>query len=1270
MLSDEQRLQIQSYLQAKQNPVQTGISSGSSLRDKLQQSYIQKEVESRVSQPKEQSKFSDIFKVAGNMVSDFTKSTIESGKERFGKIKESGEAMLSGEENLLVGLGQQAGNTIGMIGDTVFNAMKATFNQLDDNTKEKIKSGTSSIVSDIVNAQINKFERMKTEDPEGAKEIQNIIDTTKLIANEIQNNPSYKRSFEALIGASDLIGIGPTSRVTKNVAKPIMEATENLGKTGLKNVGEIAGEVATKAGTKLEQGLVKQNLNDTLSLVKKAPTEMTKSEKISALSSGRGTENTFGKVEIKPTLRDYDVAEVASGFVDKNKKFTENIYNLNDAIKGKSNSLRSYLKKTNIPAGDTNELRKSISSIGLPLTLKTDTQMKKMYDEVVNKFMEFTKNKTNMEGILDARQEFDNWAEKNIPGIFDENGKYKPLHEAILRVRQKSNDYIAENAYHFAPDNLKNPIRQSLKEQNLLYEAKDNFATNNYKNIGKDWINKLSTSIRKNPISNAIGIGAIGLTLPAAMGIISSPVALAGLATYGTYRLGKKIVTSEALRKGLSEFLLKAGNTLNPESKVQIDELIDLLKSRAGLSIEDVSQKGFNSPTVGKTVKSIEDPLIQEANGKSLEEFVRAQGDMQFVHNLSPEQIIKANELGGLPAPSIATVNPNKTDFTRFGEISLIPKKSVIDGQKTVLSDAYTQTFGNIDKLPDNISTKRGAEWIDDAMQKEWGAGAKTPSGFVRSQLVEEVDSIADIQKNISKLTSKSYGDKIKADIDYAIHSLAERINKNPNDLIEARKARNIINNAILGKTNGLSQDIISEINKLRQKIIKAPTEYFETKIGRNVGLDEFSHALVPKGISQDVIKVLKDKGVIVIEKTGKNDLSNLTKSQLTDIWNKANKTVEKKPIIIDPDLLKKEANDFNPKNHEIYSKKAKEMYEKELKTNKNPVVKFTAGGSGSGKSEILLEKASNNFDGIILDATLADFKSASEKINKALKAGKNVEIDAILPRIESAWKFSQRRGLNTGRNVPLETFVDKHIGFTNTLQKIIKEFPEIKISLLDTRKIFNKQDAINIKSIKDKDVISRILKEAFNGKNKEQLIDKLKNINYSGISVDFSKPGSFGVFRQKGRNYMISSAENPMGSIQDKSINKLKTKLFRDFLNENNIKYYPQKGKYGGNLEASQLIEIKTPNERKLIDNWLEKNSPQAENIIIKDGKVFRYDPRTFDAYGVDLGKLKNKDLGLEDSTTDFYSEIMGRKYRFPLYDETVEKPIYKDSFLVYYNN
>jgi hypothetical protein len=164
---------------------------------------------------------------------------------------------------------------------------------------------------------------------------------------------------------------------------------------------------------------------------------------------------------------------------------------------------------------------------------------------------------------------------------------------------------------------------------------------------------------------------------------------------------------------------------------------------------------------------------------------------------------------------------------------------------------------------------------------------------------------------------------------------------------------------------------------------------------------------------------------------------------------------------------------------------------------------------------------------------------------------------------------------------------------------------------------------------------------------------------------VDFKKSGSVDNFEIPAKKFIITSADNPMGVSTPSAVNAKRTAEFRKFLDDNNITYTKQTGKYGGNLEHSNIIEIDNPQQQTMIDNWLQKNSPQNENIIITEGRAIRYDPRTKQAYSVDI---TGKDLKLDYGQEDFYSQVGSNKYSFPLYgEEEVEIPV--SEFLKYYN-
>ena len=148
----------------------------------------------------------------------------------------------------------------------------------------------------------------------------------------------------------------------------------------------------------------------------------------------------------------------------------------------------------------------------------------------------------------------------------------------------------------------------------------------------------------------------------------------------------------------------------------------------------------------------------------------------------------------------------------------------------------------------------------------------------------------------------------------------------------------------------------------------------------------------------------------------------------------------------------------------------------------------------------------------------------------------------------------------------------------------------------------------------------------------------------------------------------MIVSAENFNNTPQSAWVNAKSTKAFREFLDEQWIAWKPQMWMYN-NPEASQLIAIDNAQQRNIIDKRIKENAPQAENIIIKNWKAYRYDPVTNEAYVVNLRDTKNVKLDLPAETDNFYSEIDWRKYQLPLYSD-LEKPISVEEFLSIYNS
>jgi len=149
---------------------------------------------------------------------------------------------------------------------------------------------------------------------------------------------------------------------------------------------------------------------------------------------------------------------------------------------------------------------------------------------------------------------------------------------------------------------------------------------------------------------------------------------------------------------------------------------------------------------------------------------------------------------------------------------------------------------------------------------------------------------------------------------------------------------------------------------------------------------------------------------------------------------------------------------------HEPASALVKEIYRralaKDTPSDRRKQVVFTAGGAGVGKTTSIRKLAEFSHAvqvaEIVYDTTLATFGSAMGRIVQALESGRMVSIvfvyrdplvslvDGVLPRAQAM-----------GRTVPLEVFLNTHLGAVETILKIAATFksnPRVAIAIIDNR--------------------------------------------------------------------------------------------------------------------------------------------------------------------------------------------------------------------------
>jgi hypothetical protein len=168
-------------------------------------------------------------------------------------------------------------------------------------------------------------------------------------------------------------------------------------------------------------------------------------------------------------------------------------------------------------------------------------------------------------------------------------------------------------------------------------------------------------------------------------------------------------IWSRVLRKTGSEFTSFEDYAVLEELKNQLEsgKKIDFEMVRAGY--EALARYGV--PVADLTLANMPDEEVTK-------------NTVLTVHNLSEQKLRFSDKIGGLANPSMATLDPSKTDFSYYGEVSLIPKKSIIRGEKTYLSDAYSPRFPYIVSSTSYQNMKSLNEELDPFIQELEGNGA------------------------------------------------------------------------------------------------------------------------------------------------------------------------------------------------------------------------------------------------------------------------------------------------------------------------------------------------------------------------------------------------------------------------------------------------------------------------------------------------------------------------------------------------------------------
>ena len=147
---------------------------------------------------------------------------------------------------------------------------------------------------------------------------------------------------------------------------------------------------------------------------------------------------------------------------------------------------------------------------------------------------------------------------------------------------------------------------------------------------------------------------------------------------------------------------------------------------------------------------------------------------------------------------------------------------------------------------------------------------------------------------------------------------------------------------------------------------------------------------------------------------------------------------------------------------HEASSAFVKKMYADRLAAptpeGKEPVVLFTAGGTGAGKSTGLAKVGGlASTAEIIFDTNMNTFESADKKVQQALSAGRKVAIVyTFRDPVEALTLGALPRATRMGRTVPLDAHEETHTGARLVMDQLAEKYagnPDVEITAIDNSK-------------------------------------------------------------------------------------------------------------------------------------------------------------------------------------------------------------------------
>jgi hypothetical protein len=219
-----------------------------------------------------------------------------------------------------------------------------------------------------------------------------------------------------------------------------------------------------------------------------------------------------------------------------------------------------------------------------------------------------------------------------------------------------------------------------------------------------------------------------------------------------------------------------------------------------------------------------------------------------------------------------------KVDYAKMGEYSYeeVKRRGMVDEFYKWVADKEKE-FGVKEMIYAGMTPSGTRKYlpltlenISKIMKKQGRAGSESffhdSPGGVRAQLSKKLDSLETIRKNKGRLVDSEKFGPIAGAISDKYFELANEIFRGDGgELADVLKAKDM---EAVAESYGinLSNSEMKKLTEFRDFLKEAPTEYFETKFERPVGLEEFAAAVVPSDASADIKDALSKKGLQIYE--------------------------------------------------------------------------------------------------------------------------------------------------------------------------------------------------------------------------------------------------------------------------------------------------------------------------------------------------------------------------------------------------------------------